>query len=237
MEHGAPAGGAWNFDAQNRKPLPRELGMKIPNLHTPQTDALTEQVKRTIEQQFPNAPGTFEEFDYPITRSQALSALHDFIENRLALFGSYQDAMSTDNVVLFHSRLSSCLNLHLLTPQEVIEAVIRAYKKHRAPLPSVEGFIRQILGWREYVHGIYWQYMPEYAERNALGADLSVPRYLWTAETDMHCVRSAVQSIQRHAYTHHIQRLMVLGLHCLLLGVHPYRFDEWYMSLFVDAID
>jgi deoxyribodipyrimidine photolyase-related protein len=127
--------------------------------------------------------------------------------------------------------------LHLLSPGEVIQAALEAYQKHLAPLASVEGFIRQILGWREFVRGMYWLHMPGYASQNELHATLPVPRYLWTATTDMHCVHSAVESLKQHAYTHHIQRLMVLGLHCLLLGVHPYRFHEWHMSMFVDAID
>jgi deoxyribodipyrimidine photolyase-related protein len=237
LNHGAPVGGKWNFDAQNRKRLPEKLLENIPGWKQPPPDAITEKVKQLVEQHFPHAPGELAGFDYPVTRDQARAALGNFLDERLALFGPYQDAMSEGQPYLFHSRLSSSLNLHLLTPREVINAAVQAYEQHRAPLASVEGFVRQVLGWREFVHGMYWLHMPKYAASNVLGADLPVPRFLWTSETEMNCVRSAVRSLQQHAYTHHIQRLMVLGLHCLLLGVHPYRFHEWHISMFVDAID
>lgn len=237
VTRGKPAGGRWNFDAENRKPLPASLAKNVPAVAGASPDGLTEQVKRLVEQHFAGAPGSVAGFDYPVTRSQALHALQDFIYHRLPLFGPYQDAMSVNHDYLVHSRLSSSLNLHLLSPGEVIQASLRAYEQHLAPLPSVEGFIRQILGWREFVHGVYRLHMPDYATRNELSATLPVPQYLWTAETDMRCVRSTVESLKQHAYTHHIQRLMILGLHCLLLGVHPYRFHEWHMSMFADAID
>lgn len=237
VTRGKPAGGRWNFDAENRKALPSEVGQNLPSLAAGTPDVLTEEVKRLVEEHFPEAPGSLAGFDYPVTRTEALDALRDFVQHRLPLFGPYQDAMSVNHDYLFHSRLSSSLNLHLLSPGEVIQAASDAYEQRSVSLPSVEGFIRQILGWREFLHGMYWLHMPGYATRNELDATLPVPRYLWTAQTDMRCVHSAVEGLQRHAYTHHIQRLMVLGLHCLLLGVHPYRFHEWHMSMFVDAID
>ena len=145
--------------------------------------------------------------------------------------------MAQGEPYLFHSRLSCSLNLHLLRPQEVVDAAIQAYQAGHAPLNSVEGCVRQILGWREYVRGIYWQHMPGYQDLNALEADLPVPPFFWTAETEMNCMRHSVNGLIDHAYAHHIQRLMVMGLFSLLLGVVPRKFHEWHMSMFVDAID
>ena len=237
MDHAKPEGGQWNFDKDNRKTLTNEAEKQIRAPHAFKPDAITREVISTVEQRFPNSPGVLDHFDYPVTRSDARKALRDFIAHRLTPFGPYQDAMATGQPYLFHSRLSSSLNLHLLNPREVVEAAVDAYRKGNAPLNSVEGFVRQVLGWREFVRGIYWQHMPGYQDMNALNAELPVPRFFWTAETDMNCVRNAVSGLIDHAYAHHIQRLMVLGLYGLLLGVVPRKFHEWHISMFVDAID
>lgn len=237
LDHGKPEGGQWNFDKDNRQPLSAEAKKQIraPRAFTP--DWVTCEVLSTVERLFPDSPGRLDHFDYPVTRADARAALRDFISHRLAAFGPYQDAMTAAQPYLFHSRLSSSLNLHLLRPQEVVEASITAYQTGKAPLNSVEGFVRQILGWREFVRGIYWKYMPDYQDKNALNAELPVPKFFWTAETDMNCLRQSLTGLVDHAYAHHIHRLMVMGLFSLLLGVLPRLFHEWHISMFVDAID
>jgi deoxyribodipyrimidine photolyase-related protein len=190
-----------------------------------------------VARRFPDNPGKLESFDYPVTRAQAYAALRDFIKHRLANFGTYQDAMVTGHPYLYHSRLSCVLNLHLLDPRDAIDAAVDAYEEGAAPLNSVEGFVRQILGWREFIRGIYWLKMPRYAELNALDADLPMPAFMWTAETEMNCIRQSVGQLIDHAYAHHIQRLMVLGLFAMLLGVRPYDVHRWHMSMYADAID
>jgi deoxyribodipyrimidine photolyase-related protein len=232
---GKPTGGAWNFDADNRAPF----GRNGPPLHKPMAgfkpDAITKAVIAMVAREFADHPGRLENFDLPVTRRQALAALEDFVQHRLGHFGRYQDAMQNGEAFLFHSHLSGLLNLHLLSPREVIDRVLENPAK--APLNAIEGFIRQVIGWREFIRGIYWREMPEYAERNALQADLPVPTFYWTGETDMRCLADAIRHTIDHAYAHHIERLMVLGLFCLLLGVHPYDVHVWHMAMFWDAID
>ena len=187
-----------------------------------------------VQRLFPNNPGRLDDFDLPVSGAQAKRVLEDFVTHRLASFGRYQDAMRGGEAVLFHSRLSVPLNLHMLQPRDVVDAALR---QHDVPLNSLEGFIRQIIGWREFVRGIYWRLMPDYAERNALDADLPMPRFFWTGETDMRCLHEAIGHTIEHGYAHHIERLMVLGQFCLLLGVRPYDVHRWHISMFVDAID
>ena len=237
MEGKDPVGGQWNFDKDNRQPLTAAARREIRPPHAFKPDALTRKVIATVEERFPDSPGRLDHFDYPVTRAQAQQALKDFIQHRLTGFGPYEDAMAQGEQFLFHSRLSCSLNLHLLRPQEVVDAAIHAYQAGHAPLNSVEGFVRQILGWREYVRGIYWQHMPGYQDLNALEADMPVPSFFWTAETEMNCMRHSVNGLIDHAYAHHIQRLMVMGLFSQLLGVVPRKFHEWHMSMFVDSID
>ena len=234
-DHGDPVGGAWNFDSENRA----SFGRKGPPLISPPVqfapDEVTRDVMALVVREFPDNPGSLDTFDLPVTRAQALVELDDFVRNRLPDFGRYQDAMHGGQHLLFHSRLSGPLNLHLLRPREVIDAVIA--NPAGAPLSSVEGYVRQVIGWREFVRGVYWRMMPGYADRNALAADLPVPRLLWTGETDMNCIREAVGHLVKYAYAHHIERLMVLGQFCLLLGVRPYDVHRWHISMFIDAID
>jgi deoxyribodipyrimidine photolyase-related protein len=232
---GQPRGGAWNFDKENRASFGRKGPPLIPRPPSFPPDDITREVLALVGREFPDAPGKLDAFDLPVTRAQALEELNDFVQHRLQDFGRYQDAMYSDQPLLFHSRLSGPLNLHLLRPREVIDAVID--NPADAPLNSVEGFVRQILGWREFVRGIYWHLMPDYADENALAADLPVPGFLWTGDTDMNCVREAVGHTVDHAYAHHIERLMVLGQLCLLLGVRPYDVHRWHISMFWDAID
>jgi deoxyribodipyrimidine photolyase-related protein len=236
---GEPAGGQWNYDVENRK----SFGSAGPPLLPPSpefwADAITAEVLRLVEREFPHHPGSLQSFSWPVTREQALTALSDFIENRLPGFGDYQDAMWTAEPLLFHSRLASSLNLKLLHPREVIDAAEQAWRGNpkRYPLAAVEGFIRQILGWREYVRGIYWLYMPGYLERNALGATRDLPSFYWNAETEMRCLREAIGQTLEYGYAHHIQRLMITGLYALLYGVHPRQVHEWYLAVYVDAVE
>jgi deoxyribodipyrimidine photolyase-related protein len=166
-----------------------------------------------------------------------LQALNDFIQERLPLFGHYQDAMWPGEVWLYHSHLSAALNLKLLNPREVVDAAVAAHAKGRAPLASVEGFVRQILGWREYVRGIYWTRMPAYADSNALQADTDLPDWYWHGNTDMACLKDAIELTLANGYAHHIQRLMVTGLYAMLLGVKPQQVHAWYLAVYVDAVE
>ncbi|MEM8588245.1 MAG: cryptochrome/photolyase family protein [Pseudomonadota bacterium] len=237
MAGNEPEGGQWNFDKDNRESFGAGGPGAIRSLQSFQPDRITRDVIAMVERRFAASPGTLAHFDYPVTRDDASAALRDFIDHRLPNFGRYQDAMVSGQPYLYHARLSCVLNLHLLDPREAIEAAIDAYRAGRAPLNSVEGFVRQILGWREYVRGIYWLKMPAYGDLNALDATLPMPAFMWTGETEMNCLRQAVGQLVDHAYAHHIQRLMVLGLFAMLLGVHPYAVHRWHMSMYADAID
>jgi deoxyribodipyrimidine photolyase-related protein len=185
----------------------------------------------------PGNPGRLDAFDWPVTRTQALAALDDFVTHRLPLFGRWQDAMWRGEPWLYHSRIAAALNLKLLNPREVCDAAERAWRDGRAPLDAVEGFVRQILGWREYVRGIYWREMPSYVDRNALDADRPLPAFFWTGETDLACLRETIGQTLGLGYAHHIQRLMVTGLFALLWGVRPREVHEWYLSMYVDAVE
>lgn len=233
MEGDQPEGGAWNFDADNREPLPAAGPGKMPPPLRFPPDATTQAVMADVEQQLPGNPGSLASFSWPVTREQALEALQDFVTHRLPLFGRYQDAMWTAEPFLYHSLISSSLNLKLLDPREVLAAVEQA----PAPLAAREGFIRQILGWREYVRGLYWLKMPGYAELNALDAQAALPRFYWTGDTEMACLRDAIGQTLEHGYAHHIQRLMVTGLYAMLLGVAPRAIHEWYLAVYVDAVE
>jgi deoxyribodipyrimidine photolyase-related protein len=237
IEDGRPTGGKWNYDVENREVFDR----KGPGaLHLPPSfppDKITSEVLKLVESRFAKHPGSLDNFDWPITQEQAQQALDDFIAYRLPNFGRFQDAMWTDEPFLYHSLLSSALNMKLLDPREVIDAAISAFRSGKAPLNSVEGFVRQILGWREYVRGIYWQYMPEYLDRNQLNAQLPLPDFYWTGETDMSCLKNAITQTLDYGYAHHIQRLMITGLFALLADVNPRAVHDWYLAVYVDAVE
>ncbi len=237
MDGDHPVGDRWNFDKDNRKSFGAKGPGHIKAPRSYQCDEVTSEVIEMVERRFPESPGRLDGFDYPVTRAQARDALRDFIEHRLSGFGTYQDAMVIGQSYLYHSRLSCVLNLHLLDPREAIGAAIEAYEAGAAPLNAIEGFVRQILGWREFIRGVYWIKMPDYAKLNALHAELPMPAFMWTGDTEMNCVRQSVGQLVEHAYAHHIQRLMVLGLLAMLLGVKPYEVHRWHMSMYADAID
>lgn len=237
MEGNAPEGGKWNYDTENRKGFEKKGPGQIPVPVSFPPDEITREVLEIVGKFFAGHPGSLRHFDWPVTRQQAAEALQDFAANRLSLFGPYQDAMWAGHPYLYHSRLASSMNLKLLAPREAVRAAEEAYRKRRAALNCVEGFIRQIIGWREYVRGVYWHFMPDYLSMNAMDADLPLPRLYWTAETEMNCLREAVSQTLEYGYAHHIQRLMVTGLFALLLGVNPREVHEWYLAIYVDAVE
>jgi deoxyribodipyrimidine photolyase-related protein len=237
MQDGEPVGGQWNFDADNREAFgPGGPGV-LPARATFEPDEITRDVIALVDERFARHPGSLSSFAWPVTRDHALQALQRFVEQRLPQFGRYEDALWPGEPWLYHSQLSAALNLKLLSAREVVQAAEDAYRAGHVPLASAEGFIRQILGWREYVRGIYWTQMPGYAERNALDARQDLPAWYWTARTDMACLHDAIAQTLQHGYAHHIQRLMVTGLFALLLGVKPQQVHEWYLSVYVDAVE
>ncbi|MBH8579267.1 cryptochrome/photolyase family protein [Halomonas pacifica] len=235
MEADTPLGGKWNYDADNRHPLADAPPLPAPLRHAP--DAITRDVLELVAEHFGEHFGRLEDFDWPVTRAQARAELADFLETRLAHFGRYQDAISDEAPRLFHSRLAAALNLGLLSPRETCEAAEREYLEGRAPLNSVEGFIRQILGWREYVRGLYWTRMPDYKRGNHLEASRGLPSCYWSGDTELRCLRRAIEMTRDHAYAHHIQRLMVTGNFALLCGVAPQALCDWYLAVYADACE
>ncbi len=235
MDDDAPAGGQWNFDAANRKPLPAGLDLPARKRFAP--DAITRTVLDLVRDRFSGHFGDLEPFGWAVTRRDALAALADFLANALPLFGDYQDAMRAGAPFAFHSLLSPYLNIGLLGAREVCTGAQAEYYAGRAPLNAVEGFVRQILGWREYVRGVYWLRMPDYARSNALDARRALPRFYWTGATSMNCLAQVLGDTRRLAYSHHIQRLMVTGNFALLAGVRPSEIHEWYLAVYADAFE
>jgi len=235
MEGDKPAGGEWNFDAENRKALPKATAPPPRLRFAP--DQTTRAVMALAEARFGDHFGDLDAFGWPVTRADALRALKDFITTGLPRFGDYQDAMKAGAPFLFHSLLSPALNIGLLSPREICEAAEEAWRSGAAPLNAVEGFVRQILGWREYIRGVYWTLMPGYLERNALRADRVLPAFYWTGETPMRCLSQVVGDTRRYAYSHHIQRLMVTGNFALLAGVAPWEIERWYLAVYADAFE
>jgi len=237
MDGDQPVGGRWNFDSENRGSFGKAGPGSIPPSPRFEPDELTQSVIELVNARFADNPGELSAFGWPVTREQALQVLASFINERLKHFGKWQDAIWEGEPWLFHAHISSALNLKLLDPREVIAAAEAAWRDGRAPLEAVEGFIRQILGWREYARGIYWQSMPEYLEMNGLEANEDLPDWFWTGETPMACLSDAIGQTLKHGYAHHIQRLMVTGLYALLLGVEPEQVHRWYLSVYVDAVE
>jgi deoxyribodipyrimidine photolyase-related protein len=232
-----PIGDKWNFDTENRGSFGKQGPKNLPQPSRFEPDSITQEVMQLVNDKFAHHPGSISTFTWPVTREHALIALQEFVAHRLPFFGQYQDAMWEGEVWLFHSHLSCALNTKLLHPQEVIDKAQEAYLQGHAPIEAIEGFIRQILGWREYVRGIYWTYMPEYVDRNAMQATAKLPEFFWTGQTDMACLKDAIGLTLQHGYAHHIQRLMVTGLYALLLGVNPKQVHAWYLGVYVDAVE
>ncbi|MBI1396563.1 MAG: cryptochrome/photolyase family protein [Betaproteobacteria bacterium] len=237
MDGDEPVGGRWNFDSENRKgfgskgPAPRPAPVRF----TP--DPVTAEVIRTVGRLFADHPGDLDTFGWPTTREEALRALDDFVEHRLPGFGAHQDAMWGGDPFLSHSLLSPALNLKLLAPREVIDRALERHAAEPVPLASLEGFVRQILGWREFVRGIYWHTMPGLATANHFGHARELPGWFWTGATAMNCLRDAVGQTLRYGYAHHIQRLMVIGNFALLAGLAPSAVSDWFLAVYVDAVE
>ena len=237
MEGAEPAGGKWNFDADNRSAFPKAGPGDITPPAFFEPDEITQTVFAEVEANFPGHPGTLKNFAWPVTRQQALKALDAFIENRFVNFGTYQDAMWTDTPFGWHSLVSSAINLHLLHPLEVIEKAEAAYRAGKVDVASAEGFIRQILGWREFMRGVYWLDMPKMREDNHLQAKLDLPKWFWTGNTQMNCLKDSIGQTLDYGYAHHIQRLMVIGNFALLAGLVPQQVEDWFLAVYVDAVE
>ena len=238
MEQGQPEGGQWNFDKNNRKKW--KGSPAIPVAYIPKTEEL-QALEKLIHIAGVKTIGTLDTDNYlfPFSREEALAQLAYFCKHLLVHFGDYQDALHTEEINLFHSRISFALNVKMISPLEVVEKVIAYYRQHEdeIELSQVEGFVRQIIGWREYMRGIYWKEMPAYAEKNALENHNPLPAFYWTAKTKMNCLHHSIQNSLDNAYAHHIQRLMITGNFALLAQVHPDAVDQWYLGIYADAIE
>ena len=235
MENGKPAGGRWNFDSENRESAKNDL--LFPQVPSFAPDEITRDVLDLVAKRFPDHFGDLEPFWFAVTSAEAHVALEHFIAAGLPYFGNYQDAMLSGQKFLFHSVLSQYINCGLLDPLEVCRRAAAAYERGEAPINAVEGFIRQIIGWREYVRGIYWLKMPAYADHNFLNADRPLPNFYWTGDTKMRCLAETITQTKEEAYAHHIQRLMVTGNFAMLAGVKPAEIHLWYLSVYADAYE
>ena len=234
---GEPEGGQWNYDADNRQGFGKAGPGDITDPVWFKPDALTQEVMQLVRQRFADHPGQLDSFAWPVTRTQALQALDHFIAQRLPHFGPTQDAMWTNTPFAWHSLLSVALNLHLLHPREVISAAEQAYRAGHVALASAEGFIRQVLGWREFIRGVYWYDMPQLRSANHYQHQRDLPRWYWTGDTHMACMRDVIGQTLRYGYAHHIQRLMVTGQFGLLAELQPQQVSDWYLAIYVDAIE
>lgn len=230
-----PEGEQWNYDVENRKKLPR--GHRLPTREGFRPDEITLKVLSLVELRFHDHFGSLKDFAWAVSRAEALEALETFIVDCLPQFGDYQDAMKAGEDFLYHSLLSPYINLGLLLPREVCEAALQAYDEGIAPLAAVEGFVRQVAGWREFIRGLYWLKMPAYAESNFLEAKRPLPALYWNGETSMHCMSEAIRTTKDKAYAHHIQRLMVTGNFALLAGLKPQEVEAWYLAVYIDAFE
>lgn len=235
MDGDQPAGSQWNYDAENRKPAKRDLAMPRPLSFQP--NAITRDVLALVEAHFPDNPGTLDSFDFAVTSADAARQQAHFFTHALPQFGDYQDAMLSGEPFLWHSILSPYINSGLLDPLALCREVDGRYRAGKVPLNAAEGFIRQIIGWREYVRGIYWREGPDYATRNALGARRPLPDFYWTGDTDLNCLKNAIGDTLARAYAHHIQRLMVTGNFALIAGIDPHALHLWYLAVYADAYE
>ncbi|MBL0926574.1 MAG: cryptochrome/photolyase family protein [Phycisphaerales bacterium] len=234
---GEPVGGVWNLDKENREAFGEAPKVRPPRAFP--ADATTGEVIAAVERHLPGLYGrvSAESWRWPVTRAQALEALDDFVRFRLSRFGPFEDAMWTGEPFLYHSVLSPLLNLKLLDPRECVDAAVRAFESGRAPLQSVEGFVRQIIGWREFVRGVYFHEGPGYGDRNYLGHTGRLPAWYWDGNTDMNCLRQCLGQVVEHGYSHHIPRLMVMGNFALIAGVNPRQVSDWFLGMYVDGVD
>lgn len=237
MEKDKPLTGKWNYDNENRKKLPKNHKPITPFVFTNNVSEVLAEIQKTNVKTI----GTIdvENFVWPINRSQSLALLDFFVSECLSLFGSYQDAMTPNEWSLYHSRISFSMNTKMISPQEVIDKAIAEWRKRPEEIEynQLEGFVRQIIGWREYMRGIYWLKMPEYAKLNFFDHQEKIPDWFWTGNTKMGCLKDTIHQSLNYAYAHHIQRLMITGNFALLAGVHPDELDAWYLGIYIDAIE
>jgi deoxyribodipyrimidine photolyase-related protein len=235
MDGKKPEGDRWNFDKENRETFKASPRPPDPPRFKP--DKITKAVIELVGNELPDLPGKIDGFNWPVTREDALKSVDAFVEDRLHKFGTYQDAMWLGQRSLYHALISPALNLHLLDPREVVERVVEAFEANDAPLNSVEGFVRQIIGWREFIRGVYWHEGEEYGDRNELGHGGKLPGFYWDADTDMACMADAIGGVLDTAYAHHISRLMVTGNFALIAGIDPRAVSDWYLGMYADGVD
>jgi len=237
MDGDKPLTGQWNYDQKNRKPLKKDI--KLPEALSFDHDL--SDIAGMIDKAGVKTIGTAKpkKVPWPLTRREALKLLDNFCDNLLPQFGTYQDAMTTRHQTLFHSRLSFALNTKMLHPMEVLEKSVSAWRKDKKKIAfqQIEGFVRQVIGWREFMRGIYWAYMPDFAHKNYLQQQRKLPQWYWTGDTKMNCLHRAIGQSLETAYAHHIQRLMVTGNFALLAGIDPREVDAWYLGIYIDAIE
>ncbi|MEO1116801.1 MAG: cryptochrome/photolyase family protein [Pseudomonadota bacterium] len=239
MDGKEPAGGSWNYDADNRQSFGKAGPRELPDIPHFEPDAITRAVIETVNARFPEHPGQLDNFGWAVTRDDALAALQAFIETRLPLYGRYQDAMWQGEPFLYHALIGASLNVKLINPREAVEAAEQAWRgdPERYPLAAVEGFIRQILGWREFIRGVYWHEMPDYKSRNHFAHERPLPAWFWTGDTRMNCLKQCVSDTLENGYAHHIQRLMVIGNYATLAGLLPADVCDWFLAVYVDAVE
>jgi deoxyribodipyrimidine photolyase-related protein len=237
MEGDKPLTGKWNYDGENRKKLPKDHKPTSPLVFQNKVTHIVSEIQKTDIQTIGNIDAN--NFVWPINRKQSLALLDFFVTECLALFGSYQDAMTPNEWSLYHARLSFSMNLKMISPLEVINRAILEWENNPEKIAyhQLEGFVRQIIGWREYMRGIYWNKMPEYATMNYFNHENPLPEWFWTGKTKMNCLKDAINQSLNYAYAHHIQRLMVMGNFALLAGIHPDEVDDWYLGIYIDAIE
>ncbi len=237
MDGDEPLGGRWNYDTENRGAFDKTGPQSVPVPPKFEHDAITKGAFADVEKHFVSHPGSLAQFNWPVTRAESLLALKSFIDTRLQKYGEFQDAMWTRQPFLYHSLISAALNVKLLNPREVIAAAVQALKQGKAPIEAVEGFVRQVLGWREFMRGVYWLDMPAMREANHYNHQRALPKWYWTAETGMNCMRDTISQTLDYGFAHHIQRLMVTGIWGLLAETKPQELEDWYLAVYVDAID
>lgn len=239
MEDGAPVGGEWNYDKDNRKSFGKSGPDELPAIPRFEPDDITAAVITAVNERFGKHPGSLDNFAWPVTREQAVKALDAFIEQRLPLYGRYQDAMWQGEPFLYHALIASSMNLKLINPREVIDAAVYAWERDedRYPIAAVEGFVRQVLGWREFIRGVYWLEMPDYKALNHFNHEHDLPEWFWTGESDMNCMRQAIGDTIENGYAHHIQRLMVIGNYATLAELDPQQVCDWFLAVYVDAVE
>jgi deoxyribodipyrimidine photolyase-related protein len=237
MEGANPVGGKWNFDADNRKKIPANHVVSLPLIFSNDTSEIEIEIQKANVKTIGSV--TSKQFLWPINRSQSLELLDFFVEHCLPFFGTFQDAMQQNQWSIYHSRLSFSMNTKMISPKEVIDAAVQSWEKNSTEisLNQLEGFVRQILGWREYMRGIYWAKMPEYATLNFFENSAQLPDWFWTGKTKMNCLSQAINQSLDFAYAHHIQRLMITGNFALLAGVNPDEVDAWYLGIYIDALE